>query len=59
MNIYKYDIQTKEFLEELEINEAYGTNLPFTTIAKPLAKKEGFAVCFNVTKWELVEDNRN
>lgn len=59
MIVYKYDTQTKEFLEELEINEAYGTNLPFTTTIKPLAKKEGFAVCFNGTKWEYVEDNRN
>ena len=59
MKVYKYDIQTKEFLEELEINEAYGTNLPFTTIAKPLAKKDGFAICFNEDKWEYVEDNRN
>lgn len=59
MKVYKYDIQTKEFLEELEINEAYGTNLPFTTIDKPLAKKDGFAVCFNDTKWEYVEDNRD
>ena len=59
MKVYKYDTQTKEFLEELEINEAYGSNLPFTTIAKPLAKKDGFAVCFNGTKWEYVEDNRD
>ena len=59
MKVYKYDTQTKEFLEELEINEAYGTNLPFTTDIKPLTKKDGFTVCFNGTKWELVEDNRN
>ena len=59
IKIYRYDITTKEFIQELEINEAYGTNLPFTTTVKPLAKKEGFAVCFNDTKWELVEDNRN
>ena len=59
MIIYKYDTQTKDFIQELEINEAYGTNLPFTTTVKPLTKKEGFAVCFNGTKWELVEDNRN
>ena len=59
MIVYKYDMETKEFLEELEINEAYGTNLPFTTTAKPLAKKDGFAICFNDTKWEYVEDNRN
>ncbi|MFW3412293.1 hypothetical protein ACN9J3_06125 [Aliarcobacter butzleri] len=58
MNVYKYDIETKEFLQELEINEAYGTNIPFTTTIKPLAKKEGFAVCFNSTKWEYIEDNR-
>lgn len=58
IKIYRYDITTKEFLQELEINEAYGTNLPFTTIGKPLAKKEGFAVCFNGTKWEYIEDNR-
>ena len=59
MKIYKYDTQIKEFIQELEINEAYGTNLPFTTTVKPLAKKEGFVVCFNGTKWEFVEDNRN
>ena len=59
MIVYKYDTQTKEFIQEIEINEAYGTNLPFTTTVKPLAKKEGFAVCFNGTKWEFVEDNRN
>ena len=59
MIVYKYDTETKEFIQELEINEAYGTNLPFTTTIKPLAKKEGFAVCFNGTKWEYVEDNRN
>ena len=57
--VYKYDIQTKEYIEDFKINEAYGTNLPFATTIKPLAKKEGFAVCFNGTKWELVEDNRN
>ena len=60
MKIYKYDTQTKEFLEELEINEQYGTNLPFTTAIKPLAKKDGFAIiCFDGTKWEYIEDNRN
>lgn len=59
MIVYKYDIQTKEFIQEFEINEAYGTNLPFTTTVKPLVKKEGFAVCFNGTKWEYIEDNRN
>ena len=59
MIVYKYDTQTKEFLEELEINEAYGTNLPFTTTVKPLTKKDGFAICFNGAKWEYIEDNRN
>ena len=59
MIVYKYDIETKEFLEELEINERYGVNLPFKTIVKPLNKKDGFAVCFNGTKWEYIEDNRN
>ena len=59
MIVYKYDIETKEFIQELEINEAYGTNLPFTTTANPLTKKDGFAVCFNGTKWEYVEDNRD
>lgn len=59
IKIYRYDITTKEFIQELEINEQYGINLPFTTTAKPLAKKEGFAVCFNGTKWEYIEDNRN
>ena len=59
MKIYKYDIQTKEFLEELEINEQYGINLPFTTATEPLTKKDGFAICFNGTKWEYIEDNRD
>ena len=59
MKVYKYDTQTKEFLEELEINESYGTNLPFATTIKPLTKKDGFAVCFNGGKWEYVEDNRD
>ena len=59
MIVYKYDIENKEFIQELEINEAYGTNLPFTTTVKPLDKKDGFAVCFNGTKWEFVEDNRD
>lgn len=58
MVVYKYNTETKEFLEDLEINEAYGTNLPFTTTVKPLTKKDGFAICFNDTKWEYVEDNR-
>lgn len=59
MIVYKYDTETKEFIQELEINEAYGTNLPFTTTVKPLAKKDGFAICFNDTEWEHIEDNRN
>lgn len=59
MIVYKYDTETKEFLQELEINEAYGTNLPFATTIKPLAKKEGFAIHFTDTKWEYIEDNRN
>ena len=59
MTVYKYDTQTKEFIQELEINQAYGSNLPFTTTVKPLTKKDGFAICFNGTEWEYVEDNRN
>lgn len=59
MKVYKYDTETKEFIQELEINEAYGTNLPFATTIKPLAKKEGFEVVFNGTEWEYIEDNRN
>ena len=59
MKVYKYDIQTKEFMQELEINEAYGDNLPFTTEIEPLTKTDGFSICFNDTKWEYVEDNRD
>ena len=59
MKVYKYDITTKEFIQELEISEAYGTNLPFTTTVKTLTKKDGFAICFNGTKWEYIEDNRD
>ena len=58
--IYRYDIETKEFIQELEINQNYGSNLPFTTSIKPKAAKTGFTQCFNETsqKWEYVEDNR-
>lgn len=59
MIVYNYDTETKEFIQELKINEYYGTNLPLTTTVKPLVKKDGFAICFNDTKWEYVEDNRN
>ncbi|WP_051488703.1 hypothetical protein [Aliarcobacter lanthieri] len=59
MIVYKYDTQTKEFTQELKINKAYGTNLPFTTTVKPLTKKDGFATVFNGAKWEYIEDNRN
>ncbi|WP_323586003.1 hypothetical protein [Aliarcobacter butzleri] len=59
MKVYKYDTETKELIQELEINEAYGTNLPFTTTIKPLNKKDGFTICFNGAKWEYIEDNRN
>ena len=58
MKVYKYDIDTKEFLQELEINEACGSNLTFTTKITPITKKDWFTVCFNDTKWEYVEDNR-
>ncbi|MCG3665437.1 hypothetical protein L5F09_06730 [Aliarcobacter butzleri] len=57
--IYKYDIKTKEFREELEINQNYGSNLPFTTSIKPKATKAGFTQCFTSQKWEYVEDNRD
>lgn len=58
--IYRYDIKTKEFTQELEINENYGSNLPFTTSIKPKNKKDGFTQCFDETsqEWEYVEDNR-
>ena len=59
MIVYKYDTQTNEFIQELEISKQFGSNLPFTTTANPLTKKEGFAVCFNNAKWEYIEDNRN
>ena len=57
--IYRYDITTKEFMQELEVNQAYVTNLPFTTDIKPLDKKDSFSICFNGTKWKYIEDNRN
>lgn len=59
MKVYKYNIETKEFIQEQEISEQYGVNLPFTTSVKPLTNKDGFAICFNGTKWEYIEDNRN
>ena len=59
--IYRYNIETKEFIQELEINQNYGSNLPFTTSIKLKATKTGFTQCFNETsqKWEYVEDNRD
>lgn len=58
--IYRYDITTKEFIQEIEVNRAYGTNLPYTTTVIPSKQKVGFAVCFDESKeeWEYQEDNR-
>jgi hypothetical protein len=56
-----YDKSTKEFLESKQLDKAFGTSLPSTTIKEPLAKKDFFAICFNEEKneWEYIEDNRN
>lgn len=58
--IYNYSGDTKEFVNKIEVDEKYGTNIPFATEIKPLNPKAGFTQCFNETsqKWEYVEDNR-
>ena len=58
MNIYKYDISTKEFMYSFVVGKAYGTALPFSTIVEPLTYKDGYAVVFNGNSWDYVEDNR-
>ena len=59
MIVYKYDTETKEFIQELEINEAYGTNLPFTTTVKPLAKKENGIYILNPSSISLPKEGTN
>ena len=68
MQTYKFDTETKEFLysedafiDPLE-SKAQGHDvclLPAdSTFTAPLASKEGYAVCWNGTAWEYVEDHR-
>lgn len=68
MLTYKYDHETKEYLfsedaffDPLE-TEQQGRDvylLPAdSTFTAPLASKEGYAVCWNGTAWEYVEDHR-
>lgn len=58
---YFYDKSTKEFLESKQLDKAFGTSLPNTTMKEPLPQKDNFAICFNEQKneWEYIEDNRN
>lgn len=58
---YFYDKSTKEFLESKQLDGAFGTSLPNSTIKEPLSQKDNFAICFNEQKneWEYIEDNRN
>lgn len=68
MLTYKYDHETKEylyakvaFLDPLE-TEQQGRDvylLPAdSTFTVPLDAKEGYAVCWNGTSWEYIEDHR-
>lgn len=56
-----YIKSTKEFLGSKQLDEAFGTSLPNSTIKKPLPPKDNFAICFDEKKdeWEYIEDNRN
>ena len=68
MQTYRYDADTKEFLysEEafldpletvLQGHDVY--LLPAdSTFTEPLPSKEGYAVCWNGTAWEYIEDHR-
>lgn len=56
--IYNYSSDTKEFINKIEIDAKYGTNIPFTTEIKPLKPKEGFAVVFKDNDWIYEVDNR-
>jgi hypothetical protein len=68
MQTYRYNAETKEylyaeeaFLDPLE-TEAAGTPvylLPAdSTFTEPLTAKKGYAVCWNGSAWEYIEDHR-
>lgn len=68
MKTYKFDPNTKEylfaeeaFLDPLE-SQAQGKPIYLlpadSTFAEPLTAKEGYAVCWNGTAWEYIEDRR-
>ena len=68
MQTYRYDADTKEFLyseeafldpleTELQGHDVY--LLPAdSTFTPPLDAKEGYAVCWNGSAWEYIEDHR-
>lgn len=68
MQTYRYNADTKEylyaeeaFLDPLETEKAGKPVylLPAdSTFTEPLDEKEGFAVCWNGTAWEYIEDHR-
>lgn len=68
MQTYKYNADTKEFLYSEEAfldpleTEQQGHDvylLPAdSTFTAPLDSKEGYAVCWNGTAWEYIEDHR-
>lgn len=68
MQTYKYNTETKEylyteeaFLDPLE-SKAQGKPIYLlpadSTFSEPLTAKEGYAVCWNGTAWEYIEDHR-
>ena len=65
---YFYDIDTKEFTYSAEVfidplesqnagHDVYMFSANATTL-EPIAPKDGFAVVFNGTNWEYIEDHR-
>lgn len=68
MRTYKYDPETKEYLfsEEAFLDpmetEQKGKEIYLipadSTFTAPLDYKEGYAVCWNGTSWEYIEDHR-
>lgn len=63
MKVYSYDengcFVNEEIADKSPLENGVYLIPANATIIKPLEKKDGFAICFNDTKWEYVEDNRN
>lgn len=68
MKIYKYDVNTKEYLGYMEayldpletLQQGHDVYVipPFFTTIKPEQPQEGYTVVFDGKKWNPIEDNR-